>query len=163
MARITHVKAAQQRYAMVPVIDPDTGEQKKTPVMATRTIRHENGETEKVRVQPAPTATARGRRSLRATVSPPSAPSARARARWPQRRSRRTTSPTGRARSRTPPRSWTTPRCNRSRMDVSVLCPLPPMSVPQGRMEGSGTEGERDRPPQCRWGMKEAKERTDHE
>lgn len=51
MARITHVKAAQQRYAMVPVIDPDTGEQKKTPVMATRTIRHESGETEKVRVQ----------------------------------------------------------------------------------------------------------------
>lgn len=33
MARVTHVKKAQQRYKMVPVIDPATGEQKKTPVM----------------------------------------------------------------------------------------------------------------------------------
>jgi hypothetical protein len=33
MARITHVKSAQQRYATVPVIDPATGQQKVTPVM----------------------------------------------------------------------------------------------------------------------------------
>lgn len=33
MARTTHVKKAQQRYRMVPVIDPATGEPKKTPVM----------------------------------------------------------------------------------------------------------------------------------
>jgi hypothetical protein len=32
MARVTHVKKAQQRYAMVPVLD-ENGEQKKTPVM----------------------------------------------------------------------------------------------------------------------------------
>lgn len=32
MARITYVKAAQQRYEQVPVIDPETGEQKRTPV-----------------------------------------------------------------------------------------------------------------------------------
>ena len=32
MARITHVKSAQQRYATVPVIDPETGQQKVTPV-----------------------------------------------------------------------------------------------------------------------------------
>lgn len=33
MARVTHVKAAQQRFQTVPVIDPITGEQKRTPVM----------------------------------------------------------------------------------------------------------------------------------
>jgi hypothetical protein len=33
MARITYVKHAQQRYATVPVIDPETGQQKRTPVM----------------------------------------------------------------------------------------------------------------------------------
>jgi hypothetical protein len=33
MARITYVQKAQQRYATVPVIDPATGEQKRTPVM----------------------------------------------------------------------------------------------------------------------------------
>jgi hypothetical protein len=33
MARITYVKAAQQRYETVPVIDPTTGKQKQTPVM----------------------------------------------------------------------------------------------------------------------------------
>ena len=33
MARITRVAKAQQRYVQVPVIDPETGEQKKTPVM----------------------------------------------------------------------------------------------------------------------------------
>lgn len=33
MARITRVKKAQQRYAQVPVIDPETGKQKQTPVM----------------------------------------------------------------------------------------------------------------------------------
>ena len=33
MARVTHVKRAQARYATVPVIDPETGEQKVTPVM----------------------------------------------------------------------------------------------------------------------------------
>lgn len=33
MARITHVKKAQQRYATRPVIDPETGQQKRTPVM----------------------------------------------------------------------------------------------------------------------------------
>lgn len=32
MARITYVKKAQQRYRTVPVIDPETGEQKRTPV-----------------------------------------------------------------------------------------------------------------------------------
>jgi hypothetical protein len=33
MARTTHVAKAQQRYETVPVIDPDTGEPKQTPVM----------------------------------------------------------------------------------------------------------------------------------
>lgn len=33
MARVTYVKRAQQRYETVPVIDPETGEQKRTPVM----------------------------------------------------------------------------------------------------------------------------------
>jgi hypothetical protein len=33
MARVTHVKSAQQRYKTVPVIDPATGEQKTTPVL----------------------------------------------------------------------------------------------------------------------------------
>ena len=33
MARITHVKRTQQRYKTVPVIDPETGEPKRTPVM----------------------------------------------------------------------------------------------------------------------------------
>jgi hypothetical protein len=33
MARITYVKAAQQRYETKPVIDPETGEQKRTPVI----------------------------------------------------------------------------------------------------------------------------------
>jgi len=33
MAKTTYVKAAQQRYEMVPVIDPETGKQKQTPVM----------------------------------------------------------------------------------------------------------------------------------
>jgi hypothetical protein len=33
MARITHVKKAQQRFKTVPVIDPETGEQKVTPVL----------------------------------------------------------------------------------------------------------------------------------
>jgi hypothetical protein len=33
MARVTHVKAAQQRYKTVPVIDPATGVQKITPVL----------------------------------------------------------------------------------------------------------------------------------
>lgn len=33
MARVTYVKKAQQRYATVPVIDPETGQQKRTPVM----------------------------------------------------------------------------------------------------------------------------------
>jgi len=33
MARITYVKSAQQRYATVPVIDPETGEQKVTAVL----------------------------------------------------------------------------------------------------------------------------------
>ena len=36
MARVTHVKRAQQRYQTKPVIDPATGEQKKTPVMNSR-------------------------------------------------------------------------------------------------------------------------------
>lgn len=35
MARTTHVAKAQQRYATVPVIDPETGQQKRTPVMVT--------------------------------------------------------------------------------------------------------------------------------
>ena len=46
MARVTYVKKAQQRYKTVPVIDPETGEQKKTPVMRTR--RLPDGGTEKV-------------------------------------------------------------------------------------------------------------------
>lgn len=33
MARVTHVKKAEQRYRTVPVIDPATGEQKVVPVM----------------------------------------------------------------------------------------------------------------------------------
>jgi len=33
MARVTHVKRAQQRYETVPVIDPETQEPKRTPVM----------------------------------------------------------------------------------------------------------------------------------
>jgi hypothetical protein len=33
MARITYVKAAQQRFKQIPVIDPETGQQKRTPVM----------------------------------------------------------------------------------------------------------------------------------
>ncbi len=33
MARVTHVKKAQQRYETKPVLDPTTGEQKRTPVM----------------------------------------------------------------------------------------------------------------------------------
>lgn len=33
MPRVTHVKKAQQRYETKPVIDPVTGEQKRTPVM----------------------------------------------------------------------------------------------------------------------------------
>jgi hypothetical protein len=33
MARTTHVAKAQQRYETVPVIDPETGQPKKTPVM----------------------------------------------------------------------------------------------------------------------------------
>lgn len=33
MARVTHVKAAQARYATIPVMDPYTGHQKVTPVM----------------------------------------------------------------------------------------------------------------------------------
>jgi hypothetical protein len=32
MARVTHVKRAQQRYATVPVIDPETGQPKRVPV-----------------------------------------------------------------------------------------------------------------------------------
>lgn len=37
MPRVTHVKRAQQRYATRPVIDPATGEQKKTPMINKRT------------------------------------------------------------------------------------------------------------------------------
>lgn len=37
MARVTYVKKAQQRYETVPVIDPATGEQKRTPVINRRT------------------------------------------------------------------------------------------------------------------------------
>lgn len=37
MARVTHVKKAQQRYEQVPVIDPETGEQKRVPVMKNGT------------------------------------------------------------------------------------------------------------------------------
>jgi hypothetical protein len=37
MARVQHVKAAQQRYATKPVIDPATGEQKRTPVIDSKT------------------------------------------------------------------------------------------------------------------------------
>jgi hypothetical protein len=33
MARVTYVKKAQQRFEQVPVIDPETGEQKRVPVM----------------------------------------------------------------------------------------------------------------------------------
>lgn len=37
MPRVNRVKRAQQRYETKPVIDPATGEQKRTPVMNTRT------------------------------------------------------------------------------------------------------------------------------
>lgn len=43
MARTTHVKKAQPRYRTVPVIDPETGQQKKTPVMK-RVKDRETGE-----------------------------------------------------------------------------------------------------------------------
>lgn len=43
MARTTYVKKAQQRYATVPVIDPETGQQKQTPVMKTVRVRQEDG------------------------------------------------------------------------------------------------------------------------
>lgn len=36
MARVTHVKRAQQRYHTKPIIDPATGEQKQVPVMNSR-------------------------------------------------------------------------------------------------------------------------------
>jgi len=42
MARVTHVKKAQQRYKTVPVIDPETGQPKQTPVM-------KNGEQKKTK------------------------------------------------------------------------------------------------------------------
>jgi hypothetical protein len=42
MARITHVARAQQRYKTIPVIDPDTNEPKRTPVM-------KNGEQKKTK------------------------------------------------------------------------------------------------------------------
>lgn len=51
MARITHVKAARQRYATIPVIDPTTGEQKQTPVMVNKKVREDNGEVRNVLVQ----------------------------------------------------------------------------------------------------------------
>lgn len=51
MARITHVKAARQRYATVPVIDPNTGEPKTTPVMVSRTVRAADGSTTTTSVQ----------------------------------------------------------------------------------------------------------------
>jgi hypothetical protein len=37
MARVTYVKKAQQRYEQKPVIDPATGQQKRTPVISKRT------------------------------------------------------------------------------------------------------------------------------
>lgn len=37
MPKIVHVKKAQQRYYSKPVIDPETGEQKQTPVMSQKT------------------------------------------------------------------------------------------------------------------------------
>lgn len=43
MARVTHVKKAQQRYEQVPVIDPATGEQKATQVFRS------NGEPKKTK------------------------------------------------------------------------------------------------------------------
>lgn len=51
MARITHVKAARQRFATVSVIDPATGEQKRTPVMVARQSRQDDGEVIKTMVQ----------------------------------------------------------------------------------------------------------------
>lgn len=51
MARITHVKKARQRYATIPVIDPETGEQKKTPVMRKQTVRNDDGTTTVTQVQ----------------------------------------------------------------------------------------------------------------
>lgn len=47
MARVTYVKKAQQRYETKPVIDPATGEQKKTPVMK-KAKDYETGETVEV-------------------------------------------------------------------------------------------------------------------
>lgn len=43
MARTTYVKKAQQRYVTVPVIDPETGQQKRTPVMKTVRVRQDDG------------------------------------------------------------------------------------------------------------------------
>lgn len=48
MARVTHVKKARQRFAMVPVLD-ENGQPKRTPVMKTVSVRNEEtGEYEKV-------------------------------------------------------------------------------------------------------------------
>ena len=41
MPRVTRVNKAQQRYATRPVIDPETGEPKRTPVMRTRKVWNE--------------------------------------------------------------------------------------------------------------------------
>jgi hypothetical protein len=47
MARTTHVKKAQQRFETVVVIDPETGEPKRTPVM--KTVKdHDTGELKQV-------------------------------------------------------------------------------------------------------------------
>jgi hypothetical protein len=47
MARVTHVRKAQQRYGTKPVIDPETGKPKRTPVMKTVKDR-ETGEVTQV-------------------------------------------------------------------------------------------------------------------
>jgi hypothetical protein len=50
MPRVNFVKKAQQRYAMVPVIDPETGQPKRVKVMVTKSVRQEDGSYEKVQV-----------------------------------------------------------------------------------------------------------------
>lgn len=45
MPKVNHVKRAQQRYAMVPVIDETTGEQKRVPMINSRTGEQKTSKT----------------------------------------------------------------------------------------------------------------------
>lgn len=72
MARITYVKQAQQRYKTVPVIDPETGKQKVTPVMKTVRVRNDDGT---ITTSQVPKTTKSGRAvTMRVTVADKSQP-----------------------------------------------------------------------------------------